>query len=434
VAEAPALVRSPSKSAEAGPASSLRVLMISRGVVRIGANSGGAELVAFALSLQLAAAGDEVVFVGDLDPSLQKAAPRLLQVQPIRGSQLVDRMVHAIPYWFPRWMLQHLLGNLRAARSGGAILRRDQTTQFDLVHVHGALATLLLARSMARLPHRPAIVYTEHDATPWSCRYRHGWERALRCAIYRVLNLRACRAANLVITPFEPLALELASRAGLPTSRFATVPNGVLVGGVANGTEPAVNLGWKHGFRRYCLFVGALTNRKAPDLLLQALATVDLPCIFVGDGPMRAELEQLTVRLGLASRVAFTGALSPSEVRHYYQDADFLVLPSVSEGVPLVALEALSSGIPVLASRLDGIATVVRDGYNGLLVEPGNVDQLASALSQLETDPSLRRALGSHASPEVRSTLTWPRLAGQLHMVYARTCRPNRNVASRSYR
>ena len=104
---------------------------------------------------------------------------------------------------------------------------------------------------------------------------------------------------------------------------------------------------------------------------------------------MRASLERLAARLGIADRVVFTGALEYRDVHAHYSGAEALVLPSVSEGVPLVAIEALSAGVPVIASNLTGIASVVHDRENGLLVQPGDIPSLARAcLSWSTTRPS----------------------------------------------
>ena len=99
-----------------------------------------------------------------------------------------------------------------------------------------------------------------------------------------------------------------------------------------------------------------------------------------------SSLERLAARLGVSDRVVFTGALEYRDVQAYYSGAEALVLPSVSEGVPLVAIEALSAGLPVIASDLTGIASVVHDRKNGLLVPPGDISSLARALSALEHD------------------------------------------------
>jgi len=339
-----------------------------------------------------------------------------LQVTEIGTYRGLGRLIRRVPLDFPRWILQHLVGNIRAARRAAAMLREDEKG-FDVVHVHGALAAIMLRRKLGGRPSPPALVYTEHDSTPWSCPHRGRFERLVRRWVYRTVNLRACRAASTVVVNFPSLADELALRAGIPAAKFAIVPNAAEAGwlSTAGGVGgPAA----RHGFDRYCLFVGSLVERKGPDILLRALVGTGLRCIFVGDGPQRAALERLALRSGLADRVAFTGAVEHGAVRSYYSGAELLVLPSVSEGVPLVAIEALGAGIPVVGSDLTGISTVVRHGKNGLLVEPGDARSLARALSLLEADPDLLARLRRGAESSNQVLVSWADVVGQLDALY----------------
>ena len=105
---------------------------------------------------------------------------------------------------FPRWLLQHLVGNLRVTRRAQALLETEEQG-FDVVHVHGALAAILLNRALSNRPVPIPLVYTEHDSTPWSCRYRRRLERSVRRYVYRQVNLRACRAATTVVTQLRVL-------------------------------------------------------------------------------------------------------------------------------------------------------------------------------------------------------------------------------------
>ena len=109
----------------------------------------------------------------------------------------------------------------------------------------------------------------------------------MRCWVYHEVNLRACRAATAVVANFPSLADELAVRARIPRSRFTTMRNAAEARWLSERHQPA-SVPARPGFDRYYLFVGSLIGRKGPDILLRALAEVGLPCIFVGDGPMRA--------------------------------------------------------------------------------------------------------------------------------------------------
>lgn len=391
--------------------------MVSRGVLPVGKGSGGAELVAFKLAGHLTDHGEEVVLVSDVDPSMLELAPPNLSIAAVGTYRGFAQLVRYIPMDFPRWLLQHLVGNLRVARRAQSLLEAEEHG-FDVVHVHGALAAILLHRVLRVRAVRIPLVYTEHDSTPWSCRYRRRLERSVRRYIYRQVNLRACRAAKAVVVNFASLADELAVLTGIPRSRFTTVRNATDARRVA-GHPDAGSVKVQHGFDRYCLFVGSLVARKGPDILLHALSKAGLPCIVVGDGPMRGSLERLAARLGIADRVIFTGALEYRDVLAYYSEAEALVLPSVSEGVPLVAIEALSAGLPVIASDLTGIASVVHDRKNGLLVPPGDIPSLARALSVLEHDEAIRAELRQGAEMSAQAGHDWSDVADHLCTLYA---------------
>jgi glycosyltransferase involved in cell wall biosynthesis len=385
----------------------MHILIVSRGVVPIGRRAGGAEHVCYELAKRLADQGDDVVLVSDVDSGAREDAPERLRIAEVGMAQ------RSGPVGFGRWIAQHFVGNVRAARRACEVIG-EPGDQFDVVHSHGALVTVLVARRLRETVASVPLLYTEHDATPWTCRYRGRFERLVRRGIYRGVNLRACRAATSVVTNFSTLGDELATRSHLERTKFTTVANGV-DGAVANGgtteTDPVDD-------GPFLLFVGSLVDRKAPDLLVRAMAQVGLRCVFAGDGPMREHLEALAEQLGVDGRVQFRGALEPAEVAELYASATALVLPSVSEGLPLVAVEALRAGVPVVASRLDGIATVVQDRVNGLLVEPGDAASLASALVELEHDAELLATLRRGATESAPSVLEWSEVASQLRTLY----------------
>ena len=390
--------------------------MVARGAVPAGRRAGGAELVAAELAESLARSGTDVVLVSDVEPRSRQQMSANVSITEIGTYRGPRRYVKLIPLTFPRWLAQHLLGNVLAARRARSLLKSDDEG-FDLVHVHGALAAILLRRATRAHGGDALLVYTEHDATPWSCHYRSLMERAARRCIYRWINLRACRAATVVTVAFPSLADELAERTGLPPSHFTLMGCGLTAEWLSRQRD-ANSVKIVHGLDRYVLFVGSLVARKCPDILVRALARVSLPCIFVGDGPMRASLERLAAKSGIADRVVFAGAVDHRTLHCYYSGAEALILPSVSETAAIVAIEALSVGVPVVASNLLGVASYIHDGENGLLIEPGDEASLAQALAALETDESLRAKLRRGAENSGRGADSWPKVANQLHMIY----------------
>ena len=119
---------------------------------------------------------------------------------------------------------------------------------------------------------------------------------------------------------------------------------------------------------------------------------VDAVLCMVGDGPDRDSVEARAHELGIVRDSLFLGY--QAEVADYYAAFDALILPSANEGTPVSAIEALAAGRPVVATRVGGVPDVVRDGVDGFLVEPGDVDGMAERLSQLAADASLRHRMG----------------------------------------
>jgi glycosyltransferase involved in cell wall biosynthesis len=154
--------------------------------------------------------------------------------------------------------------------------------------------------------------------------------------------------------------------------------------------------------------VGTLHEVKGQRYLVEACAElarrgVDFRCRFVGDGPDRAMLEALARASGISERVEFTGAMTSVAVLALLHDSHVLVAPSVPtrdgrrEGIPVVLMEAMATGLPVVASRLSGIPELVEDGANGILVHPGDAEDLANGLATLADAPERRDRLGESA-------------------------------------
>ncbi|NJN86814.1 MAG: glycosyltransferase family 4 protein, partial [Leptolyngbyaceae cyanobacterium SL_7_1] len=120
----------------------------------------------------------------------------------------------------------------------------------------------------------------------------------------------------------------------------------------------------------------------------------DVVLTVVGDGSDRALLEARVQQLGLEETVQFVGYRSQAEVRACLQETDVFVLPSFAEGVPVVLMEAMAAAVPVVATRIAGIAELVEDGESGYLVPPGDAMALAAAIEALLLDGERRSQFG----------------------------------------
>ena len=172
------------------------------------------------------------------------------------------------------------------------------------------------------------------------------------------------------------------------------------------------------------LFVGRLAAVKGLPMLLDAAAALaaehpGLRLTIVGDGPDRAWLEARAAELGIGAQVVFTGYRSQAEVADALTETDVFVLPSFAEGVPVVLMEAMAARVPVVATRVAGVAELVEDGVSGHLVPPGDAETLTGALRRIMGDEALRRAMGAAGRARVLEAFDARREASRLAGLFA---------------
>jgi rhamnosyl/mannosyltransferase len=201
------------------------------------------------------------------------------------------------------------------------------------------------------------------------------------------------------------------------------VPYGIRVerfGNVAGLPASANVVGGVHA-RPRILFVGRLVRYKGVDVLLKALPGLDVETVIIGNGPQRVSLEALARDLGVAGRVRFLGEVSDAELLACYQACDTFVLPSMTrqETFGMVQLEAMACGRPVVSAELGtGVSWVNQHERTGLIVKPGDVDDLRRALVRLLEDASLRERLGAGARARVMSQFTAERMWSRTRALY----------------
>jgi len=277
----------------------------------------------------------------------------------------------------------------------------------------GAGAAGVLAGAWAR---RPVVLTLRGDDAYWMRDY----------VFWRVVGrsvFRGCAAVTAVSRPLARLVQPY-----MPRGRTVEVPHfGVDTRQFHPPAEPR-----PPGERPDGLFVGNLSRAKGVDVLLRALAARPGRWgrfAFVGDGPDEPALRRQADELGLAGRLDWLGRLPPDQVPGRMRGADFLVLPSRSEGRPNVVLEALASGLPVIATRVGGTADLLGDGGHGLVVPAGEPAALAEAIDRLAGDGGLRARLGAAGRQYVLDNdLTWQRTAREFEAIFerARAAGPSR--------
>lgn len=296
---------------------------------------------------------------------------------------------------------------------------------FDLVHLHCPYylgAELILLKSLAS---DLRYVATYHQDVLFSSPLRYPAQLHHRWVEMRILR----RAERVLATSWDY------ARASRVKELLRTCPG--LVGVLPNGVDAqrfhpgldASPLRARYGLDsdgRNILFVAALDKAhyfKGLTILLEVISRmsdVGIRLIVVGDGNLRPSYQQLAHDLGVQDRVVFCGRVSDEELPYYYALCDLHVLPSVTmgEAFGVVLLEAMACGKPVIASNLPGVRSVVCHGDDGLLVQPGDADDLAEKMQWLLNHPDHAREMGARGRVKVEARYDWPVIIPQLERIY----------------
>ncbi len=248
----------------------------------------------------------------------------------------------------------------------------------------------------------------------------HGWVDH-RIKLYYWIDRFCLRYYERVICVSKDL-YEQSLACGVPENRCILIENAVDITEFARTMSPSearTRLG-ENPTRPVIGAVGRLSAEKGFDVLIQAADQLlseghDFEVWIVGEGDQREPLQSLIGELGRGDRIRLLGYRSdPTEV---YQAMDIYALSSLREGLPNVVLEAMALGIPVAATRIAGVPLLVQDGQNGLMVEPGSMEELANALGRLLSDPDLRTKLGREARATVEARYSFDRRMEKVRQV-----------------
>lgn len=272
------------------------------------------------------------------------------------------------------WTAKMVMASFLGADFVAAVRARRASTP-DVVHAHWWFPGGLVGTWVTALAGVP-LVTTMHGSDVRLVRGAAAARPALRHVV---------RRSAAVTTVSSWLADELARM--VPGVRAVVAPMPVDTTRFAPGGTREVNR---------ILFVGRLTEQKGVHHLLHALALMESqPTLdIVGDGPQRESLVLLAQSLGVGDRVRFHGVATPDQLAPFYRSAAAVVIPSIEEGLGLVAVEALLCAAPVIAANSGGLPDVIRDGRTGVLVPPGEPAAIAQAVDRLLADSARAAALG----------------------------------------
>ena len=302
---------------------------------------------------------------------------------------------------------------LRLAR-----LIREQRPQ--ILHTHTAKAGTVgrLAALLAGDARPPIVVHTFHGHV------LHGYFGPLKSQAFRVLERLLGRMTTRLIAVSPQVRDDLVSLGVAPAEKFSVVRLGVeldeRVRTQVVGADARARLGIAP--ERFVVgWVGRMTGVKRTDDVLESLLRlrergVDAVLLMVGSGPDRDHVEQRASALGIVRHCYFLGY--QEDVSGWYQAFDALILPSANEGTPVVVIEALAAGCPVVATSVGGVPDVVREGVDGFLVPVGDVEQLAERLARLARDPELRARMGEAGRASIPARYAVERLVADIDALY----------------
>lgn len=284
--------------------------------------------------------------------------------------------------------------------------------QVDVVHSHNTHA-FIDGGLGATLSGVRTVVHTDHARSfPDKRRYMVA-EHLLSHLAYRVVGVSSDTSRNLI--RYERIS----------PRKLTVIPNGIDGAHAAARVDVAAK-------RRELGITGAgpvigvgarLMEQKGIEFLLRAMPALvarfpDLTLVVAGEGPLEAPLKSLAADLDVADHVRFAGVrLDLAELLHVF---DTFVLPSVWEGLPMVILEALAAGCPVVASDVGGVGTAIEDGVNGALVPPRDPDAIAAAVTRLLASPALRARFGEAGKRVFRERFSADAMARRYEALYLR--------------
>jgi phosphatidyl-myo-inositol dimannoside synthase len=231
------------------------------------------------------------------------------------------------------------------------------------------------------------------------------------------------RASERIVTVSEFSRRQLAGALGIPVERIDAVPNGVDEKFVPAPAGAALRGRLGLGAGPVALFLGGLKSRKNLAFLLEvwgevAAARSAATLVIAGDGPLRGALGRQAEAMGLGPRVVFTGRVPEADKVAHYNLADLFLFPSTLEGFGLAAAEAMSCGLPVVASNEGALPELVADGQGGFACPGGDRRAFVEATLRLLDQPELRRRFGDFNRERVDRHFRWPRAARRVLEIY----------------
>ncbi|MFA6098188.1 MAG: glycosyltransferase family 4 protein [Patescibacteria group bacterium] len=319
------------------------------------------------------------------------------------GSGIVNNLKKSLlaKLQLPFFLLFYFIQSFKSAR------------QCDILHAHW-LPSGLIAVICGKLLKKPSIV-TIHGSD------LNSFSKSL---VFKKICVVIFKRINRIIVVSESLK-HAVEGLGADPGKVLIIPNGI------PDAEVFLSLPVKKQCDYRLLWVGRLIPEKNVEMLLNCFIKIkkSFPkssLVLIGDGTERSRLQKFAGQHGIAGSVVFSGFRKRDELPEYYKDADIFVLPSKNEGFGVVALEAMASAKPIIASDVGGLREIIKNGHDGLLVSPSDSDGFVEKISQLFNNEDYRRRLSENARKSAVERYSWDNITRKLTTLYTQ-CLANKH-------
>lgn len=272
------------------------------------------------------------------------------------------------------------------------LIRVIKENNIKIIHTH-LWGANFWGRIAAKLTKIPVIIATEHNVDIW------------KPQVYFMLDRWLARKTDKIIVVSNKVK-EFYAHKGIPTWKLEVIYNGIQAihpQPVAYNPQIREEFGIKDN-EIVLAIIGRLVPQKGHRYLFEAISSLNgqyrLKVLVVGDGPLMANLKSQVAGLKLQERIIFTGLRK--DVLKILEEVDILVMPSLREGLPITALEAMAAGVPIIATKVGGLPELIKDNKTGLLIEPANGVAIKDAIEKLINDKDLSDNLKNNARNTVQ--------------------------------
>lgn len=275
----------------------------------------------------------------------------------------------------------------------------------QIVHTHlwGANFWGRIAAKFAKVP---VIIATEHNVDIW------------KSGLNFILDRLLARISDKIIAVSQSVK-GFYIKQGIPAGKIEVIYNGISLDPRCSILDARKSFGLSDG-ESLLAVVGRLVEQKGHRYLFEALSMLNgrrkVKLLVIGDGPEQQRLADSVQRLGLGAKIIFTGLRK--DVREFIRGIDILVLPSLREGLPVAALEAMAAGKPVIATNVGGTPELISDGETGLLVKPADPLALSGALEKLLSDRQLAQTMGERGRKRVENYFSLAKMINETEKLY----------------